>query len=184
MKSESNFIQDLEALRRDMLRFARLQLRDDSLAEDAVQEAFIIAYEKHESFVGRSSLKTWVFSILRNKITDMIRSRNREIEFIEIDHTTTFFDETGHWTEESCPAEWGDPELSLQQQQFWAVFEACLYRLNEASARAFILREVMGFEVVDICKTLNITKSNCGVLLHRARLALRTCLENKWFVTS
>lgn len=155
MKSESNFIQDLEALRRDMLRFARLQLRDDCLAEDAVQEAFIIAYEKHENFVGRSSLKTWVFSILRNKIIDMIRSRNREIQLIETDHTATFFDETGHWTEESWPAEWGDPEQCMQQQQFWAVFEACLYRLNEASARAFMLREMMGFEVGDICQALS-----------------------------
>lgn len=184
MASGNDFVQALEALRRDMLRFARLQLRDDGLAEDAVQEAFIAAYEKRESFGGRASLKSWVFSILRNKIIDMIRARNSGIQFVELDRQTDeFFDETGHWTEESWPADWGDPEQSLEQQQFWAVFDACLYRLNEASARAFMLREMMGFEIAEICKTLSITKTNCGVLLHRARLALRACIENKWFIS-
>lgn len=112
----------------------------------------------------------------------MIRARNSGIQFVEIDRQTDeFFDETGHWTEESWPADWGDPEQSLEQQQFWAVFDACLYRLSEASARAFMLREMMGFETTEICKILSITKSNCGVLLHRARLGLRACIENKWF---
>lgn len=182
MASGEEFAQLLESLRRDMLRFARLQLRDDSIAEDAVQEAFIAAYEKRDSFAGRSSLKTWVFTILRNKIIDMIRARTSGVQFVETDHTDAFFDETGHWTEESWPAEWGNPEQSLEQQQFWAVFDACLYRLNEAHARAFMLREMMGFDMAEICKTLDITKTNCGVLLYRARLALRACLENTWFV--
>ncbi|HTH95131.1 MAG TPA: sigma-70 family RNA polymerase sigma factor [Rhodocyclaceae bacterium] len=181
MTTGEAFAQALESLRRDMLRFARLQLRNDSIAEDAVQEAFIAAYEKRDSFGGRSSLKTWVFTILRNKIIDMIRAHNSGIQFVEVDHTDAFFDDTGHWTEESWPAEWGNPEQSLEQQQFWAVFDACLYRLNEAPARAFMLREMMGFDMAEICKTLGITKTNCGVLLYRARLALRACLENTWF---
>jgi RNA polymerase sigma-70 factor (ECF subfamily) len=54
--------------------------------------------------------------------------------------------------------------------------------LQEAAARAFMLREVMGFETEEICTTLKITTNNCGVLLHRARIALRACLEHQWFL--
>jgi RNA polymerase sigma-70 factor, ECF subfamily len=183
MSSENQFATELAPLRRDMLRFARLQLRDDAAAEDAVQEAFIAAVEKRESFGGRASLRTWVFAILRNKIIDMLRAKSSGIQFVDKDAATdAHFEEDGHWTEEAWPADWGNPEQSLEAQQFWAVFEACLYRLQEAAARAFMLREVMGFETDEICKTLKISTSNCGVLLHRARIALRACLEHKWFL--
>lgn len=174
---------ELAPLRRDMLRFARLQLREDAAAEDAVQEAFIAAIEKRASYAGRASLRTWVFAILRNKIIDMLRARNSGIRFVEADASTdAHFDADDHWTEESWPAAWGDPEQSLEAQQFWSVFEACLERLHEAAARAFMLREMMGFETPEICTTLQISASNCGVLLHRARIALRACLEQQWFL--
>lgn len=183
MSNANDFAAELAPLRRDMLRFARMQLRDDAAAEDAVQEAFIAAVEKRESFGGRASLRTWVFAILRNKIIDALRARNSGIQFVAQDAATdAHFEDNGHWTEESWPAEWGDPEQSLEAQQFWTVFEACLYRLQEAAARAFMLREMMGFETAEICTTLKITASNCGVLLHRARIALRACLEHQWFL--
>lgn len=183
MSSEKQFAEELAPLRRDMLRFARLQLRDDAAAEDAVQEAFISAIEKRASYGGRASLRTWVFAILRNKIIDMLRARNSGIRFVEADASTAaHFETDGHWTEEAWPAAWGNPEQSLEAQQFWAVFEACLDRLQEAAARAFMLREMMGFETAEICATLQISASNCGVLLHRARIALRACLEHSWFL--
>ena len=183
MSQENDFAAELAPMRRDMLRFARLQLRDDAAAEDAVQEAMIAAVEKRASFGGRASLRTWVFAILRNKIIDMLRARNSGIQFVEHDPSTdAHFDADDHWTEEAWPAAWGDPQQSLEAQQFWSVFEACLERLQEASARAFMLREMMGFETPEICSTLNISASNCGVLLHRARIALRACLEHQWFL--
>lgn len=183
MPSAHEFAAELAPLRRDMLRFARLQLCDHAAAEDAVQDAFIAAVEKRESFGGRASLRTWVFAILRNKVIDTLRARNSGIQFAERDAgTDAYFEEDGHWTEEAWPSEWGDPEGSLEAQQFWAVFEACLYRLQEAAARAFMLREIMGFETEEICATLKITTNNCGVLLHRARIALRACLEHQWFL--
>lgn len=183
MPPPNDFAAELAPLRRDMLRFARLQLRDDAAAEDAVQEAFIAAVEKRDSFGGRASLRTWVFAILRNKIIDMLRARSSGIQFVSSDASTdAHFNEDDHWAEEAWPAAWGDPEQSLEAQQFWAVFEACLSRLQEAAARAFMLREMMGFETLEICSTLNISSSNCGVLLHRARIALRACLEHQWFL--
>lgn len=185
MTSDNQFATELAPLRRDMLRFARLQLRDDAAAEEVVQDAFIAAVEKRASFGGRASLRTWVFAILRNKIIDALRARNSGIQFVSSDAATdAHFEADGRWTEESWPSAWGDPEQSLEAQQFWLVFEACLERLQEAAARAFMLREMMGFETDEICKTLQISASNCGVLLHRARIALRACLEHQWFLPS
>lgn len=185
MSNADQFAAEIHALRRDMLRFATLHLRDAAAAEDAVQEAIIAAVEKRAGFGGRASLRTWVFAILRNKIIDSVRRSTSGIQFIESDAATdAHFEADGHWTEESWPAAWGDPESSLEARQFWAVFEACLERLQEAAARAFMLREMMGFDTDEICRTLAITQSNCGVLLHRARLALRACLEHRWFATS
>lgn len=174
----------LESLRRDMLRFAELQLRDRAAAEDAVQEALASALQNSERFESRASVRTWVLSILKNKIIDSFRQRSRQAattEEIDDGDLDAFFDERGHWSEDTRPAEWGDPENALHSQQFWAVFEACLYRLPDNTARAYLMREVIGFDTDEICQTLSITNSNCWVLLHRARLALRACLGEKWF---
>jgi RNA polymerase sigma-70 factor (ECF subfamily) len=175
-------------LRRDMLRFARLQLRDDHQAEDAVQEALAAALAGNERFASRASLKTWVLSILKNKILDTFRQRARRREQALDDDSSAnqpdiqgHFDETGHWAQETRPAEWGNPEQALASRQFWVVFEACLTRLPEVPARAFMMRELIGLETADICSELGITANHCGVLMHRARLGLRACLSERWF---
>ena len=116
MTTSDQFAAELAPLRRDMLRFARLQLRDDAAAEDAVQEAFIAAVEKRASFGGRASIRTWVFAILRNKIIDALRARNSGIQFAEKDAATdAHFEEDGHWTEESWPADWAIPSNRLKR---------------------------------------------------------------------
>lgn len=174
----------IATLRRDMVRFAELQLRDRAAAEDAVQETLAAALQQRDKFQSRSSLRTWVLSILKNKVIDTIRLRSRQVDVHTDDDEAgidAWFDDRGHWNPETAPAEWGNPESSLQNSQFWEIFEACLHRLPEAPARAFLMREVMGFETDEICKTLAITANNCFVLLHRARLALRGCLGETWF---
>ena len=175
-------------LRHDMLRFARLQLRDDHQAEDAVQEALAAALAGSERFASRASLKTWVLSILKNKILDTLRQRARRREQVLDDDTAAHehdiqghFDDTGHWAQETKPAEWGNPEHALASRQFWVVFEACLTRLPEVPVRAFMMRELMGLETAEICGELGITANHCGVLMHRARLGLRACLGERWF---
>ncbi len=174
----------IAGLRRDMVRFAELQLRDRAAAEDAVQETLAAALQQRDRFQSRSSLRTWVLSILKNKIVDAIRLRCRQVDVHgdgDDADADAWFDEQGHWSEDTRPAAWGNPEESLQSRQFWEVFEACLHRLPEAPARAFLMREVMGFDTEEICTTLAITANNCFVLLHRARLALRACLGERWF---
>ncbi|MDP1606150.1 MAG: sigma-70 family RNA polymerase sigma factor [Rhodocyclaceae bacterium] len=181
--------QFLVAMRRDMLRFACLQLRDEQLAEDAVQETMLAVLNGQKGFAGRSALKTWVFSILRNKIVDAIRQRSRSINFSALapeeealDQTfETLFKANAHWSPGARPAAWGDPEEALHQEQFWAVFEACLKHLPQNTARVFMMREFLEFETEEVCTELKISTSNCHVILHRARNGLRSCLESTWF---
>lgn len=180
---------ELTALRPDLLRFARLQLRDAGAAEDAVQETMLAALTGSHRFESRSSYKTWLVSILRNKIIDIIRSQGREVSASSLADdeagddllNDSLFDRRGHWTDAAAPGRWADPEASFEQQQFWKVFEACLDHLPAKTARVFMMREFLGFETDEICKEAGISTSNCWVVLHRARLGLRTCLETNWF---
>lgn len=176
-------------IRRDMIKFAHLQLRDVTLAEDVVQEALAAALSSAKEFAGRSALKTWVFSILRHKIVDQIRLQSRTTnisslsqEEESLDQTfDTLFKANAHWSPEARPNDWGNPEEALRQQRFWDVFDACLKHLPENTARVFMMREFLEFETVEVCQELSITTSNCNVILHRARNGLRRCLEKNWF---
>jgi RNA polymerase sigma-70 factor (ECF subfamily) len=179
----------LQSLRSDMLRFAWLQLRNDDMAEDLVQEAIEAALRKSATFAGQSSLKTWVFAILRNRIVDHLRQSRRTVTISSlVDETDedweqgleALFKERGHWRDGARPVAWPDPEQSMQTRQFWTVFEACLDHLPANTGRVFMMREFLGFESGEICAQLGITTSNCHVMLHRARLKLRGCMDNAW----
>jgi RNA polymerase sigma-70 factor, ECF subfamily len=172
--------------RPDLIRFAALQLRDPALAEDVVQETLVAAEQGFEQFAGRSSIKTWVFSILKRKIVDALRTRLREVPVSQMGNSDDggldeLFDQRGFWATEHRPHRWTDPEESLEQQQFWQIFELCLDGLPERTARVFSMRELLGLETDEICKELSISTSNCWVILHRARMGLRLCLEERWF---
>ena len=169
-----------------LLRYASLQLRDAAAAEDAVQDALVAALTGEAAFAGRSNLRTWLTGILKHKIVDAIRRQSREApapdahsgEGDEGDFDA-LFDQRGHW-QESPPA-WEQPEQALGQRQFLAALEACLRALPERTAQAFMMREHLGLETSEICKELGITPTHCWVMLHRARMALRQCLDMNWF---
>jgi RNA polymerase sigma-70 factor (ECF subfamily) len=171
------------------MRFALAQLRDGQLAEEAVQEALLAALESLPSFSGRSTLRTWLTSILRFKVIDLQRravAERARSEFTDYSDgaadeswTDDCFDASGHWRVE--PQSWGDPESSLERRRFWEAFERCLDGLPPAAGRVFFKREVVGEDTEAICKEEGITPSNCWVILHRARLGLRVCLETNWF---
>ncbi|PKM45725.1 MAG: RNA polymerase subunit sigma [Gammaproteobacteria bacterium HGW-Gammaproteobacteria-1] len=177
----------IAALRADMLRFATLQLRDASAAEDAVQDALAAAFINQERYAGRAQLKTWVFAILRNKIVDIIRERVRHPthsydDGVALDdELDDLFDERGYWRKEGRPTDWGRPEQEFENGRFWQVFDACMNYLPANTARVFMMREMLGLETAEICKDLAISESNCWVILHRARSRLRLCLEENWF---
>ncbi len=190
-KVDQEVAADLSGFRDDLLRFAVMQLRDRSLAEDVVQDAMVAALEGKDGFAGQSSLKTWVFSILRHKIIDLLRRRGREIRFTDLamegveldDAIDTLFADNQRWTPEARPGAWESPEETLSQQQFWVVFRACLDHLPENTARIFMMREFLDMEVAEIGERTGISAGNCHVVLYRARMKLRVCLEREWFTT-
>ena len=175
----SEFRKRVEGERAYLLRYATLQLRDAHAAEDAVQETLLAALAGEASFAGRSNLRTWLTGILKHKIIDAIRRMSRETTSASEEEFDALFDQRGHWIE--MPQAWPDPDACLDQKQFFKVLEECLDKLPAKTSRAFMMREHMGFETGDICKELAITPTHCWVLLHRARLAQRLCLETNWF---
>ena len=180
-----DFQTKIEGLRPYLLRYATLQLRDAAAAEDAVQDALLAALSAETSFAGRSNLRTWITGILKHKIVDTIRRQSRDRPASELlpegdeGDFDALFDQRGHW--QDAPDAWQQPEGSLQQKQFLAALEACLRDLPERTARVFMMREHLGLETSEICKELGISATHCWVMLHRARMALRLCLEMNWF---
>jgi len=169
-----------------LTRFARLQLRNDAWAEDAVSETLLAALSKPQAFGNRSQLKTWLVGILKHKVIDLIRSNAREVslpdhgaddEADELDKLA--FQTDGHFA--SPPAEWGDPQQTLQQSQFFKVLDACVERLPPGLGRLFLMREWLELSCEEVCKELSLTPTNLYVQLHRARLRLRECLAIHWF---
>lgn len=179
----------LNDLRRQMVKFATLQLSNSHLAEDAVQEALIGALKNARSFAGRAALKTWVFAILKNKIADVLRQKQRMVdassllrEDEEKEDFSELFDQKGFWQADERPAAWGNPNDALHQSQFWKVFEICLERLPGNQARVFMMKEFVELDSHEICATVGISTTNLNVMLHRSRLRLRECLEINWFI--
>lgn len=133
-------------------------------------------------------MKTWVFAILRNRIVDHLRTARRTLPMSSLvedgddwqERLETLFNEQGRWRDDARPVAWPSAENSMQNKQFWAVFEACLDHLPANTSRVFMMREFLSFESSEICSQLGITTSNCHVILHRARLELRGCMESGW----
>jgi RNA polymerase sigma-70 factor (ECF subfamily) len=178
-----DFAAQVQALRPQLLRFARSQLRNDAWAEDAVSDTLLAALEKPQSFGGQSQLKTWLVGILKHKVVDQLRRHQREATVLTAedgeDLDELLFQHDGHWRE--APREWGDPEAACGQRQFFEVLEACMEHLPPAQGRVFMMREWLELDTDEICKELTITTTNLWVLLHRARLRLRECLQAGWF---
>ncbi|QSX33294.1 sigma-70 family RNA polymerase sigma factor [Shewanella avicenniae] len=176
---------EIAQLRQQMLKFAMLQLRDEHLAEDAVQEALIGALKNIDRFQQRAAVKTWVFGILKHKIVDVLRARKRQLDVSELDEPTQMeqlmFDRREHWQDGEQPQAWHCPSTEALSDDFWQVFETCLTHLPEAQARLFMLREFVELEADEICQLHNVSQSNLYVMLYRARIRLRECLTHHWF---
>jgi len=184
MSDDTDFARQVEALRPQLLRFARCQLRNDAWAEDAVSDTLLAALEKPGSFAGRSQLKTWLVGVLKHKVIDQLRRHAREATVLTTDDgedldESLFEPAGGHWRE--SPQDWGNPEAQLGQRQFFEVLEACMDHLPPTQGRVFMMREWLELGTEEICKELQITATNLWVLLHRARLRLRECLQQRWF---
>jgi len=179
---------ELALHRKFLYRYALLHLRDSDLAEDAVQDTLLSAFMAAQGYEGRASVRTWLVSILKNKIIDIMRKEARmpipesqlapEEGNSDIDEP---FTAAARWERDRRPRTWEDPDEALERKQFWEMFELCCKVMPLQTARVFMLREVMGLSIEEICKNMEISTSNCSVILYRARMRLRDCIEVKWF---
>lgn len=171
-----------------LFHYALSRLRDQTRAEDFVQETLLAALKSHERFQGRSSERSWLTGILKNKILDHFRKAGRETSFTDLsfyeEEENKTFEYPGfadHWTPSLAPNDWSGASDSMDKEEFWKAFNGCTSKLPQRIAQVFLMREVDEVSGDEICATLNISQSNLWVMLHRARLALRRCLEVSWF---
>lgn len=167
-----------------LYRFALARLRDTHLAEDVVQETFLAAI-KSTNFAEQSSPRTWLTGILKHKIIDVMRKSQREVVASDLiadedANMDEFFDSSGHWIEP--PQAWDIPHDALEQKQFLGILQGCVDRLPKKLAALFMMRDVHETENEEICKELEISSTNAWVMLYRARMGLRKCLEMHWLV--
>lgn len=173
-----------------LFRYAVARLRDAALAEDAVQETFLAAWKSRREFGGRSSERSWLIGILKHKITDHFRRTAREEPTLDPESVgesePDCFTQTGWsrgaWRSGWGPLEWPDDVAgSLDRAAFWQAFWGCVEGIPKRVAAVFIMREMDELSGEAIARELGLSPNHVFVLLHRARMALRRCLESNWF---
>jgi RNA polymerase sigma-70 factor, ECF subfamily len=185
--AEQTLEQQLPMLRQRLMRQARVTVYDTALAEDLVQETLLAVFEQEASRRGQASLSTWATAILKNKVADWYRSPNRT-RFVQQAEDSAdaelgegidaLYDATGHYVQQ-VPS-WQQPENHMEQRQMFTILEQCVSRLPAQTGRVFMMREWLGFETAEICSRLSLNADNCRMILHRARMAMRECMQLNW----
>lgn len=178
----------LPMLRQRLLRNAKFALHDQSLAEDLVQDTLIAVVEQQAQRRQEASLTTWATAILKNKVADWYRSpkRQRTVQWTPDDDALApgidqLYDTDGAYLE-AVPA-WQQPENREEQRQMMSALERCVSGLPHQTGRVFMMREWLGFDNAEICDRLGLNADNCRMILHRARMALRSCMQQHWTMT-
>lgn len=166
----------------DLYKWALHKTLSSEIAEDLVQETFLVAVEKMKTFEGKSSPKTWLFSILNHKIIDFYRKKANQIVRSSNSPESTLFDADGHWQQSHRPIDWEEEEEHLlDNDEFQAILKRCLDALPEKWSSCVKLKYLSEKKGEDICQELDMTLTNYWQIVHRAKLQLRDCIENKWF---
>lgn len=170
-----------------LFRYALIRVRNESVAEDLVQEAFLAAFEARNRYTNETPERGWLTGILRHKILDHFRRLSRERAVFHEEplpaEMEERFDDLGLWKRDPPlgPTKWGpDAAAQMEGKEFMAALKQCLANLPQRCASAFVLREMEAVESETIQELLGITAANLWVLLHRARMQLRLCLEKNW----
>jgi RNA polymerase sigma-70 factor (TIGR02943 family) len=169
----------------DMLyAYCRKRLVEEEAGKDLVQETFLAAWRNIDQYKGEASVKNWLFVILKSKIIDHYRKSSNKVELATVrqehnDHQ--FFDEDEHWRHGMYPKGWSiDFSNKVEVKEFYQVFQGCGKKLKEIQHTVFTMKYVDGMKSEEICKLMDITPSNYWVLLHRAKVQLRACMEKNW----
>lgn len=161
--------------------YTLLRVKDRGMAEDIVQDTFLSAWRARESYNGAASEKNWLYTICKNKIIDHYRKRSSSFVNVSENEEDFYFNQDGHWSEDAKPKEWGiDYQQPIEKKEFYNILNSCKRKLKEMQQTVFTMKYLDELDSDEICKTLSITQSSYWVLLHRAKLALRSCLEKNW----
>jgi RNA polymerase sigma-70 factor (TIGR02943 family) len=169
--------------------FAMSKTGNPELAEDLVQETFLGALKSMQNFKGNSSEKTWLYAILKFKIADHYKKASTKNELVsskihknENHDKDPYFMEDGGWHNKMRPTDWGiDYSCPVENKELSIVLNKCIEKLAHTQKHLVRLKMIEEVEVTQICKELQITATNYWVIIHRAKLQLRSCLEKNWF---
>lgn len=166
-----------------LFNYAITRVNDREIAKDLVQDTFFAGVKGSNNFKGEASERTWLTSILKRKIIDYYRKINSKKGQAEV--KMNFYDsgdKEGHWIEERVPQTWeNESEKLIESEELGKTLNDCIEHLPEKYGLVFKMKTIQGFETEDICKELGITSSNLWVIIHRARMQLRKCMEDNWF---
>ena len=162
--------------------WAYYKTSDKEASEDLVQETFIVAFKSFDNFKEKSSPKTWLMSILKNKIADHFRKvyRTNAHKTFSFDQ---FFNGNDEWVASQRPENWSEEhtENLLDNSDFNKILSNCLEKLPETWKSSIILKFIEEKDSSIICQELEISSTNYWQIIHRAKLQLRKCLELNWF---
>ncbi|MCK5764836.1 MAG: sigma-70 family RNA polymerase sigma factor [Bacteroidales bacterium] len=164
--------------------YAISRISKREIAEDMVQETLLAAFQARDKFRGGSSERTWLVSILKRKVIDYYRKESRNPESLSDNFSAPFYKggaKDGTWIKEHAPSSWDEEIAGDADGALMEVLQYCISLLAPRMAATFSMKTLDEISTEEICKELGISESNLWVLLHRARLQLRECVENKWF---
>ncbi len=169
----------------DMLyQYCLPRVNDTAAAEDIVQDTFLSALKGIGGYKGEASEKNWLFAILKNKIIDYYRKKASQqtvtASSVINDSEDPWFNEAEHWRNNTGGGEWHISNNETERKELHTIINLCKDGLKELPQQVFTLKYMEDLPSEEICKVLNISSSNYWVLLHRARLQMRGCVEKNW----
>ncbi len=174
----------LESYGNLMFQYCIVRVKDKGVSQDLVQETFLAGLNGLSGYNGIASEKNWLFAILKNKLIDYYRKSAREASFFQKPETQSegddWFNLDGGWNENKKPANWHSVDSTLEKKEFQKIIMICKSHLKDIQRSVFTLKYLEDMDSVEICKVLNISSSNYWVIIHRARLLMRSCIEKKW----
>jgi RNA polymerase sigma-70 factor (TIGR02943 family) len=171
--------------------YALLKIGDRDTASDLVQETFVSAIRGKDTFHGDSSEKTWLMAILKNKIIDhylkkdVLKNASEYISETEADFSAHFFERAnGHWLSDAAPQFWAESaDSAINKTEFESILQMCVQKMPSKLIPVFVAKFMDDEDSETICKVHGISSSNYWVIIHRAKVLIRSCLEKNWFLT-
>ena len=181
---EAAYVEIVRRYHGAIVRVASAHVRSAALAEEVAQDAWLAVLKGLSRFEGRSSFRTWLFTIAANLAKSRGARESRILPFSALAREESEgeapveagrFREDGHWSD--APASWRDPEARLCGSETLAQIEREIAKLPEAQRTVITLRDVRGLDAAEVCEMLDLSEGNQRVLLHRARAKVRRALE-------